>query len=407
MTKEFIKHTVSLNRAYEIIFEALKSYDIHQLIEAGYQLFNLPIILTDANYQLISLFPKQEIGEPIFDTFIHNSTVDDNILSPYIKELLFNKSVHYKPFYGYDGIVKDCPRIFAEIYNDDITYGHLAIVMFDNEYDPNDLVILQKLIDAITVLMRQSMNEKINSLSPYLHTLLQDNLSSINKELAIFNIESYIQNNYILMVTPFGKDASNNAHANMKIKQIDNFFPNSISTIYRNSVITLVGNIKGNNTKNLINQFEQVHGMLEALQQSSGLSQVFTNLDEIKDRYVQAYTTAQYAIHNVSFFEEVYPNQLTAILSNACNLDLYISPAIHIIETYDKENNTELSKTLKAYLECLFDKNKTAQKLCIHRNSLTYRLNRIEEIANISLDDLMTVIGLLCSYNIVEFKRDN
>jgi len=54
---------------------------------------------------------------------------------------------------------------------------------------------------------------------------------------------------------------------------------------------------------------------------------------------------------------------------------------------YDEETGNELTKTLETYLLCGYAKNKTASRLHIHRNSLNYRLKKIEEIMGQSLDE--------------------
>lgn len=54
---------------------------------------------------------------------------------------------------------------------------------------------------------------------------------------------------------------------------------------------------------------------------------------------------------------------------------------------YDQSNNTELARTLEVYFSCLGNLGQTSEALHLHRNSLSYRLRRIQEIAGLSLDD--------------------
>lgn len=58
------------------------------------------------------------------------------------------------------------------------------------------------------------------------------------------------------------------------------------------------------------------------------------------------------------------------------------------LDTYDRENDSELMGTLRSYLAADASPTRTAAALFIHRNSLSYRLNRIGELLGVSLHTL-------------------
>ncbi len=64
---------------------------------------------------------------------------------------------------------------------------------------------------------------------------------------------------------------------------------------------------------------------------------------------------------------------------------------------YDHEKGGELVQTLEAYVECNFSRTKTSDKLHIHRNSLNYRLQKIEELLGQDVDKIDTFPLLLAS----------
>ena len=47
----------------------------------------------------------------------------------------------------------------------------------------------------------------------------------------------------------------------------------------------------------------------------------------------------------------------------------------------------ELLLTLSQYIRCNYNKNETARELNLHRQSLIYRLKKIEELTGLSLND--------------------
>ena len=61
--------------------------------------------------------------------------------------------------------------------------------------------------------------------------------------------------------------------------------------------------------------------------------------------------------------------------------------ALGALLAYDRDHNTELVPTLEAYFASRCSPQAAAERLHLHRNSLLYRLQRIEAVAGVDLDD--------------------
>ena len=72
----------------------------------------------------------------------------------------------------------------------------------------------------------------------------------------------------------------------------------------------------------------------------------------------------------------------------------YCNEKLKRLEMYDNANGSFLIDTLLNYYMCGFNVGKTAQMMYVHRNSLQYRLKKIEEILEISLDDSMEYLDV-------------
>lgn len=66
-------------------------------------------------------------------------------------------------------------------------------------------------------------------------------------------------------------------------------------------------------------------------------------------------------------------------------------PAIREMRRLDRVNGTEYFRTLYSYMALFCDKQETARRLAIHRNTLNYRLQRIQEICGLDLTDPQTL----------------
>lgn len=75
------------------------------------------------------------------------------------------------------------------------------------------------------------------------------------------------------------------------------------------------------------------------------------------------------------------------------------------LKVYDDENSSVLVETLIAYLKENRNLGKTAEKLYIHRNTIKYRIKRIEEILNCDLKDDETVFNIILCIKIGVFLK--
>lgn len=75
------------------------------------------------------------------------------------------------------------------------------------------------------------------------------------------------------------------------------------------------------------------------------------------------------------------------------------------LETYDKKHESNLMETLEIYIRNQCDLSKSADNLFLHRNSLRYRLKKIEEILNIDLNDMDHTLNLIIALKIKQIKK--
>ncbi len=73
----------------------------------------------------------------------------------------------------------------------------------------------------------------------------------------------------------------------------------------------------------------------------------------------------------------------------------YCQDKLQKLEEYDHANGTFLQETLVTYYMNGFSVNRAAEALFIHRNSLQYRLRKIEDLLGMELDDYMEYLDLV------------
>jgi PucR family transcriptional regulator, purine catabolism regulatory protein len=96
----------------------------------------------------------------------------------------------------------------------------------------------------------------------------------------------------------------------------------------------------------------------------------------------------------VALFAELGLYRLLLALRSTAELESFYEQALGALVEYDRKNDGELLKTLDAYFACLGSPTEAAERLHVHRNTLLYRLHRIQEIAGVDLSDAETRLAL-------------
>ena len=79
---------------------------------------------------------------------------------------------------------------------------------------------------------------------------------------------------------------------------------------------------------------------------------------------------------------------------------MFCHPALELLRQHDLKSGSELYKTLRCYVDTGGSIKDTAEKLFIHRNSLSYRLDCIGKIVGIDINDPATQYALRFSFDI-------
>lgn len=106
----------------------------------------------------------------------------------------------------------------------------------------------------------------------------------------------------------------------------------------------------------------------------------------------------------VPYFEEL---GLERILykHDAQDLKEFCETVIGKLVQYDQTNNTEFMETLDTFTANQFDMATTAQAMFLHKNTLRYRIKKIEEILEYKLDDLNNRLNIAAAFKIRKMRK--
>lgn len=101
-------------------------------------------------------------------------------------------------------------------------------------------------------------------------------------------------------------------------------------------------------------------------------------------------------------YHRLFIYQILLLAGKETNLRFLCNPAILEMQAYDRQHHTEYLNDLKLYLKCGKNINKTANLACVHKNSMYYRISKLEEKFSLSLADEDTCFSLQLSLKILQ-----
>lgn len=126
----------------------------------------------------------------------------------------------------------------------------------------------------------------------------------------------------------------------------------------------------------------------------------FCDWTQLRDYYDQAVfcLSLKGAAEPVCFCPDHIWELFTWNFSRAGSAEMLIHPAISHLRDYDKKHRTSYAKTLYTYLICERSTSSAADAMFIHRNTLQYRITRIQELIPLDLEDPSVRMHIILSY---------
>lgn len=175
--------------------------------------------------------------------------------------------------------------------------------------------------------------------------------------------------------------------------------------VVQDSLVIVLLNVRDNEEAKVMR--EALTRLAEIHRSTIGLSTRFHGSEHIYDGLIQAtnaLNTAQYTEREGQLvpFEQIAVDALLLDLIRTSSLDCYRNEGLDSLCRYDEQNGTQYYETLNRFIACGASKQKTSQALYIHRNTLSYRLERISEHLHVDLNDPDTQARLYLDIKIRE-----
>lgn len=263
-------------------------------------------------------------------------------------------------------------------------------------------------------------NSEFAALASDLIELRLTNLDELEQRLRSTRL--LVKKYYHVLVLRFSEQEEDGAPQqhlpwNYIISQLEQVFPFSNITVYRGEILALVR--KSRNNGRLAFDREPLVRLLECYHGYAAIGNYSKFLTSLPPIYYQTRSIIDIGLSMRGdpgeriFYYEDYAVYLTVELCaragrqrfGSSNLVYLCTPALIALLRYDGKHGTDFCKVLHAYLKNDRNVSATAAELYIHRNTMMYKLKRMEEIMGDSLDDSMVRERLLFSFRVIEYLQ--
>ncbi len=137
----------------------------------------------------------------------------------------------------------------------------------------------------------------------------------------------------------------------------------------------------------------------------AGLSPIFRSFTELEQGALAAREALRIGMVQspqlwYHLFDEIRLPYFLQRIQGGLPESMLVHPAVCALEKYDKAHGTELSETLRTFLESGMNMTRAAESLYIHRTTFCRRMDHIRKLTGLDLEDPDTVLTLQLSYRI-------
>jgi len=397
--------------------EALRSGKLDALSNLAVEFFHNPLQIHDDKFVLLSrpqyvsgmteVEENKELGVAVFKNNLINQFKSD----PEYMRTLSTKGAqlwvkHTRPYYTMHR------TLYINIFDDAGRYrGRICLNELNTPFLPSHFRTLEFFAEFVRIFLTSPQNsspQEYLSFENFLRKYLSDEEPSREKAIQMLSLYKWqVCDSYVsakIKLTQRNLEINSVDHACLSLSLL---FPSS-RVFYDNGYIWLTENLSADRL--LLNSFQtKLADYAKEDKLLVGQSSIFHNFFGISASYRQA--DIALSACNASQADYGYcsfPDTVNHFLLNRAMQQLSPHDICHeqlfCLQEHDREKGTDYYQTLRVYLEYERNLTLTAQKLHLHRSTLQYRIDRLNDLFHFDLDDPELRLYLLNCFRILDNK---
>ena len=401
------------NYSLKLVKALSKDSGLQGLMDLGYEMLGNPFTITDFSTKLLASTGETKVtDDPVWNELMTKNNFIFQTYSYYVKNSLFHEITRNEaPFYWSDPYCK-YPRLIGKIQIDHRDVAYLVACAHNRDFNESDKEIVSLLCDAISIQLQKTKYidfSRGHLHQSFLHDLFEGKFEDeglITERIKVLNLK-FKSKLFVVTLDVQNFDSSKSTLPYLR-DEVENKLANAKAVIYNQHIVILTS--CENELHFLENELKTLKEFIQANNLRAGISRSFTKLTDVKDHYLESIGAIKLgSLLKKEQYVFRYENYLIYdFISNFSPIEKcknFIHPALLKLIEYDKENATECVRSFYTYLYHFKNIKDSAAILNIHRNTMFHRIEKIENILNIDLNDGDVLFQLYLSYKILEFLK--
>lgn len=396
---------------YTLLRKAADANTLQQIADLSFEILGNPVFIEDRSQVKLAYSKDAKVDDPQWQSEIVNSHRRITPLHDQVKEMATayeSSSKTNLPVIIHDSDMKEA-RMIKTLYVRGMHVGTMVATAYCREFNEDDIELMEILSSFVSTHIK---NEKYHlttsehAIENFLIRLLNGekfSAESIKEHTKLLKWSSKTYN-YVLDVFP---KIEKNTPVDIKAI-IDEFrvLPCCHAVSYDNHIVCILS--FDEEYSHWVDSNIPITSIMEKYDFLAGVSQSFQNLAHLRRGYNQAQCMSDIAntLKNGPIYfsyDECALYHMLELTDSQFPLKQFCHKKVLELEEYDTKHNTDLVPTLHAYLESFRSISHTADVMFIHRNTVSYRINKCFELLGTRIEDGNELFSFTFSLRILEY----
>lgn len=384
---------------------------IHYLCDVAYQVFGNPIIISDLSYKILSYSSEAHFDDPTVQFIIENGYIhSENITAMKRDNVIGRIPREDVPIYSKKS-EKETGWLFMNVKIENVHVATVALKEENRKFRKIDYELLWRFAQLVAIEMQKNDFYIINN-NTLNHLLLTDiisgELKNTNTIFQRFEYLNWPMHKYFAIAVVDFQYQQKSENIVFVMQQIQQILQEKKMVIYEGKICILLSH---NDYKHIIDVFND--DFKEYLNNNllvCGVSNIYSTITDTPTFYKQASDAKTIGFNTNSndhlfIYDDYLIDHVLHNIKKTIPSIYFNNHSLNSLIKYDNKNNSNLLETYVTYIESGNDSNITCDKLFIHRNTLLYRLRKVQSFTNKDIYDGKTQFKILLTYYL--YKKYN
>lgn len=393
----------------QMLNAVMRGKGVAAMLENVGNALNTSIAIIDMSGKVISNSVPFQVDEPVWQESIKNG---------YCPPLFIEHIKDVKSQYGEEGsngpFLRHCIDNHLFYLSNRIIlqgelYGYVFMIQGEREFDPLCYSVLPLITQITTdlILKEQKMDVvRGRVVTDFMTDLLNGiPLEQIQARINAAQIQFPKRMSLVLVKARY---FSTESHVKNKLcRQFQDLFETARTVYYNKSIVSMIP-VEENSLQIASESMKKIIEFCDEHESIAGISNPYSKIDYTKSCYEQAAKALRLASildipGNVHEYRKLAFYDIADHLHDLKRLSLCCHPALSLLRKYDRQSGSQLYETLETYTACGFNNAQTASELFLHRNTLSYRLQKISNMTGLDFEKPDVQFAMQYSFRLERF----